>query len=157
MRSRVSKGIIGANSKRRGREVYVCFPASSLCVLSPRSEGILSGRAVIVGLKLAVHIVGHQINIFRTVHICGFVQYGTKGDGSGTSRLLLSRISVFPPQPWCPGYCLNGVHLEIVLNSVCCVDPSLDVYFNSAETLFLLDISAVSAEEISKKGVFCQF
>ena len=71
--------------------------------------------------------------------------------------MLLPRASVFPLQPWRPGYCLNGVHLEIVMNSVCCVDPSLDVYFNSAETLFLLNISAVSSEKISGKGFFCQF
>lgn len=68
--------------------------------------------------------------------------------------MLLSRPPVFPSQPWRPGYCLNGVHLEIIMNSVCCVDPSLDVYFNSAEALFLLNISADSAGKISGKGVF---
>lgn len=107
---------------------------SSVCVYS---ECILFGRTVIIGLELTVRGISHQIDFLRTVR-SRLVQQGAEGRGSGIAGTLLSAASVFPPELGHPGNRLNRIHLEIVLNSVCCVDPSLDVYFNSAATLLLI-------------------
>lgn len=51
--------------------------------------------------------------------------------GPGGLGIPLSGAVPVPSQLLYAGYHLNGVHFEIALNSVCCVNPSLDVYFNS--------------------------
>lgn len=47
------------------------------------SKGILSGGSVIVGLKLSVCSVSHEINLFRTIRFYRLVQHGTEGRGFG--------------------------------------------------------------------------
>ena len=110
------------SGQRKGREICASLPF---------------GRTVIIGLELTVRGISHQIDFLRTVR-SRLVQQGAEGRGSGIAGTLLSAASVFPPELGHPGNRLNRIHLEIVLNSVCCVDPSLDVYFNSAATLLLI-------------------
>lgn len=122
------------SGQSKGREICASLPFASVCVYS---ECILFGRTVIIGLELTVRGISHQIDFLRTVR-SRLVQQGAEGRGSGIAGTLLSAASVFPPELGHPGNRLNRIHLEIVLNSVCCVDPSLDVYFNSAATLLLI-------------------
>lgn len=60
---------------------------------------------------------------------------------------MLTGTAFFPFRLPYAGYHLNRIHFEIGLKSVCCVNPSLDAYFNRAVPVFLLIISA----EIWKK------
>ena len=103
----------------------------------PRSEGILSGLAVIIGLEPAAPVIGHSIAFRRLACLRCLFQRGGKRRDLGSLGLPLSGTLSFPSRLRHAGYHLNRIHFEIALNSnsVCSVNPSLDVYFNSVSFL----------------------
>ena len=78
-------------------------------------------------------VISHGAAFFLTVIINSRFQYETEGTGFGCPGITTTRVSIIPLWPGYTGNHLNRIHFEIVLNSVCCVNPSLDVYFNSAD------------------------
>ena len=94
------------------------------------SEGIFSG-AVGVCLQSAVGSVSHHIALCRTILAERILQQTAKGARlSGVGTPMIRSIVLFL-QLWHAGHHLNRIHFENTLHSVCCDDPSLDVYFIS--------------------------
>ena len=108
--------------------------------------GILSGLAVIIGLKMTLPVISHGIAFFRILFLHGLFQCHAEAGRPGAWGMLLPGTPVIPFQLRNSGNHLNRIHFEIGLQSVCCVNPSLDVYFNSAEILLLI----ISAEYLGK-------
>ncbi len=104
--------------------------------------GILSGRTVIISLKTALPVVSYSVAFFRSIFPCCLFEYAVESGGLGGLGVLLPGTAVFPFRLPYAGYHLNRIHFEIGLKSVCCVNPSLDAYFNSAVPAFLFIISA---------------
>ena len=109
---------------------------ASLRFWSICSKGILFRPAVIIGLEPALPVIGHGVAFFRTILCRSLVAGGLERVGSGGLGVLLPGAFPVSFQLPCAGYHLNGVLFEIALNSVCCVNPSLDVYFNSVRSWF---------------------
>ena len=106
------------------------------------SKGVFSGNVIGVCLQLSVCSVGHHKAVCRTGLLNGVIQKDFKSCGFGGRWTALSGSSVFPFQLWHRCNHLNRVHLEIALQSVCCVNPSLDVYFNSVYSVLSIILSA---------------
>lgn len=104
--------------------------------------GILSGRTVIISLKTALPVVSHSVALFRRIFPCLLFEYVVESGSPGGLGILLPGTAFFPFRLLYAGYHLNRIHFEIGSKSVCCVNPSLDAYFNSAVPVFLLIISA---------------
>ncbi len=96
------------------------------------SEGIFFAM-VLESLKSAVPVISHGIAVVRNFRFLDFVQQNVEESFLGPFLFLMFRIPFFLFQPGHTDNHLNRVHFEIVLNakSVCSVNPSLDVYFNS--------------------------
>lgn len=101
------------------------------------SKGILSGLAVIIGLEAALPVIGHGIALFRNIFPYSLFEYAVETGGMGGLGILLPGTVSFPLRLPYAGYHLNWIHFEIGLKSVCCVNPSLDAYFNSAVTFLI--------------------
>lgn len=91
-----------------------------------------------MGLEPSVRRIGDEIDFLRIIRFSCLFRKSAGGRRSGIAGLALLRTFPFLPQPGRPDNHLNRVHFEIVLNSVCSVNPSLDVYFNSTAIFFLI-------------------
>lgn len=102
----------------------------------PRSKGILPGLLVAVGLQAAVPVVGHGIALLRTIRFRGLAEHDADCGGPVGTGFLMPAPALFPSQPGHACHHLNWIHFETVLKakSVCSVNPSLDVYFNSVSS-----------------------
>lgn len=98
-----------------------------------------------MGLELAFGVVSHQAAVFRDIILFRVFQKDAEGGKSPRPGLLLSGPVIFTLQLWHLSNHLNRIHFETALNSFCCDNPSLDVYFNSASAVgsLMLSISAV--------------
>lgn len=115
------------------KETGVCtgHTPASLLLWGACSKGILFRLPVIIGLEPALPVIGHSVALFRAIFCRSLRESGMDSSGPGGLGIPLSGAVPVPSQLLYAGYHLNGVHFEIALNSVCCVNPSLDVYFNS--------------------------
>ena len=93
------------------------------------SESILFGLAVIIGLEPAASVIGDSVALLWGVLPGSPFEGGGEYVGAGGAGLLLPGASLLPFRLRHAGYHLNRIHFEITLNSVCSVNPSLDVYF----------------------------
>ena len=118
--------------KRKGDRLCGHVPFSF-----PRSKGILPGLLVAVGLQTAVPVVGHGIALLRTIRFRGLAEHDAGCGGPAGTGFLMPAPALFPSRLRHTCHHLNRVHFETVLkaNSVCSVNPSLDVYFNSVSFL----------------------
>lgn len=103
-----------------------------------RLPGILSGRAVIIGLETALPVISHSVAFLRSIFLHCLLKYAVEnGSFGGLGILMPGTVFLSFRFPYA-GYHLNRIHFEISLKSVCCVNPSLDAYFNSAVTIILI-------------------
>ncbi len=114
-----------------------------------RLPGILSGLTVIIGLEAALPVISHGIAFLRGIFLHCLFEYTVETRGSGGMGILLPGTAFFPFRLPYAGYHLNRIHFEIGLKSVCCVNPSLDAYFNSVAALFSIIISAEKQGKIT--------
>ena len=150
---------LGGNNKAQPRCKHLC---TNLCrgntkdwirkkghchvPFSGGSEGILFWLVVIIGLKLAFAVICHNVTLCRTAVPYFFFQYIAKRNSLGLPALLLTGLSVFTSQFWHFGNHLNRIHSETALKSVCCVNPSLEAYFNSAKYCSINNIGVLNGK-----------
>ena len=117
--------------------------------LSAWLPGILPGLTVIIGLEAALPVISHSVALLRSIFRYLLLQSVAESESFGGAGVRLSGTAPVSFRLRYAGYHLNRIHFEIGLNSVCCVNPSLDAYFKCAITVFLLIISAESLEKIT--------
>ena len=114
--------------------------AGCICLFCSQMKlsGILSGLAVIIGLETALPIISHGVAFCRSIFLYSLFKYGAENGSLGGLGIFLPGTAFLSLRFSYAGYLLNWIHFEIGLNSVCCVNPSLDAYFNSAVTCVLI-------------------
>lgn len=117
-----------------------------------RSEGIFPGRLIEESLEFTACVVSDGIAVDGLALIqCSF-QSRRKGSRSGRIGIARLRAAFFPLCLRSLRNYLNPVHLEI-RKFVCCVNPSLAAYFNSAFLVlmsYIYDIGRNQWEVYSK-------
>lgn len=121
------------------------------------SKSVFSGNMIGICPQLSVGGVGHRMTVGRAGLLNGIVQKKLESRSFGGGRTTLTVLSVLAFQIRHCRHHLNRVHLEIALQSVCCVDPSLDVYFNSVCSVLSIIISAKLLKNLEKSVTKMRF